>query len=164
MASHKTLAEFTRWWLDTRTFKPPMEGVSKPSSDIAGVVLYREGPYQVQLFIFQPNCQIPPHRHENVDSYEHYLCGDVYFHRDGKELLPREDFYVLPDGSAAPYFNKEKSCMTKVTHKDWHGAEIGSRGGSFLSIQKWLRGTPGLVELNWEGVPLDEHHGGTLGY
>lgn len=160
--SFDTLEEFTKWWLENKPFKAPFEGVSQPSNDISSVILYRDERFQVQLFIFQPHSKVTNHRHPNVNSYEHYLCGDVFFHKEGHEVLPREDFYALPDGTAAPLVNKEKSCITKVFKNRVHGATIGASGGSFFSIQEWLDGKPRLVEDDWIGEPMDEHHARNL--
>lgn len=157
-STEMTLEEFTRWWLGERPFRPPLGGVSQPSLLSSGVVIYRNGPFQVQLFIFHPGCRIPPHRHGSVDSYEHYLCGQVYFHKNGQELLPKEDFYENADGIAAPFVNTRRSCMVHVKPRDWHGAEVGELGGSFLSIQRWSTGECGLIEFDWEGSVLDSLH------
>lgn len=154
----KSLEDFAKWWFENRPIRPLFDAVSQPANGISGIVLYREGQFQVQLFIFQPNITITNHRHPNVDSYEHYLSGEVFFYKNGKELLPREDFYALSDGTAAPLLNKDKPCNTRVSPKDWHGADIGSRGGSFLSVQKWLDGKPSLVERDWIGEPLGGVH------
>lgn len=157
----ESLDQFKSWWMGTRAFRPPLDGVRFPSSTTAGIILYRFGEYQVQLFIFGPDMVIPAHRHPHVDSYEHYVSGQVYFHKGGKELLPRSAFYDK-DGVAAPLLNSGHRPEVRVGPQDWHGAQIGPLGGSFLSIQKW-NGPPGLVELDWVGEPLDDKHRADIG-
>src|SRR5262245_56163477 len=72
-----TLEEFLEWWMQTRPFKPPMECPINVDGSLYGVVLYRDGPFQVQLFIVAPGAEIPDHVHPNVDSYEVYFSGHV---------------------------------------------------------------------------------------
>lgn len=151
------LADFANWWLASRPFRPPVEGFSKPSVKSSGVVLFRQPPYQVQLFLFEPGTDIKMHRHAGVDSFEHYLTGEVYFVKNGVELLDRREFRNNADGISIAYFRPE-GCAIRVRPDDWHGAKIGPKGGGFLSIQKWLNGTPGRVEQIWEGEALDATH------
>jgi hypothetical protein len=154
------LEDFARWWLTTRPFRPPVDGFSKPSAGSSGVVLFRQAPYQVQLFLFEPGLDIPTHRHAGVDSFEHYVTGDVYFVLNGAEVADRSMFVDDAEGVAAIYFSDGNA--VRVGPEDWHSAQIGPRGGAFLSIQHWLNGTPGLVEQIWEGSPLDATHAAQL--
>ena len=64
------------------------------------MVLYRNGPFQVQLFTFQPNVLITPHRHGHIDTIVHYVTGEVFFFVNGKEILPRGDFATDANGLA----------------------------------------------------------------
>lgn len=127
------LEQFRDWWLTHRPINT-FEG-SKPCyhASIAGTVLYRQYPYQVQLFITPPNTVIEEHVHPNVDSFEVYINGDIMFTCNG---------YV---------FDKPKigESIRVKTHY-WHGGKTGPMGATFLSIQKWLNGTqPSSVANDW---------------
>ena len=73
------LAHFADWFLKSGGIKD----VDAPSDKntllfiegVHGITLYKKKPFQVQLFICQPNLNIPVHTHPNVDSYEVFLYG-----------------------------------------------------------------------------------------
>ena len=78
------LSNFANWYLTSGEIK----GIYTPSAKNAlvfidglyGISLYRKKPYQVELFICQPNLNIPEHTHPNVDSYEVFLYGMKFTH------------------------------------------------------------------------------------
>ena len=127
------LEGFKNWWLDCRIIDPPLDNSLVFVADTHGIVLYRQNEYQVELFIVKPNSEIKPHVHPNVDSFEVYLSGDITFMCNG---IIGEQHYL--------------GTTTRVTPNSWHGGTIGARGGSFLSIQKWLNGVkPTFVGDDW---------------
>ena len=127
------LEEFKNWWLNHRPINT-FEG-SKPDfhSSISSTILYRQHPYQVQLFIAPPHTVVDDHIHPNVDSFEVYLSGDIVFSHTGVS-------------EPNPVFG-----MTiRVRKNDWHGGRCGKMGGTFLSVQKWDDGTPqSSIGNNW---------------
>lgn len=127
------LEEFKTWWESTRIFNTPKESPLDCVGIIYGVVLYRQGPYQVQLFILPPNSVIEPHTHPNVDSFEVFIGGDIDFFL-GDELFNQN---TIGD-------------PIRVAPTAWHGGKFGPNGGCFLSIQKWLNGVaPTSVGHDW---------------
>ncbi len=125
MTTYDDLTAFKIWWEQNRFLNTPKEGPVVCDDAIYGVVLYRQAPYQVQLFIMPPNSFIEDHVHPNVDSYEVFIGGDIAFRCDGEEFIQDvlgASIRVLPDS--------------------WHGGKFGERGGCFLSIQKWLNDVP----------------------
>lgn len=127
------LEEFKNWWLNNRPINT-FEG-SKPCyhATIAGTVLYRQYPYQVQLFITPPNTVIEEHIHPNVDSYEVYLTGDIEFSCNGQVF-------------SSPKIGESIRVRTSY----WHGGKTGNMGATFLSIQKWLNNVqPSSVANDW---------------
>ena len=119
------LTSFLHFWLSFKPIRPPMENVLDFSGNLSGLVLYRSGQYQVQLFLLQPDAIIKPHIHPNVDSYEVAVCGDVAFEVNGF----RHEDRALWDA-------------IRVHPKDEHTAYIGPAGGAFISVQKWLNDVP----------------------
>ena len=127
------LAEFKEWWLSHRPINTPPDNALSHVAETHGVVLYRQTPYQVELFNVKPNSEIPEHIHPNVDSFEVYLGGDINFMCNGE------------------YHNQNTigGCI-RVHPNSTHGGHFGKRGGCFLSIQKWLNGVePKFVGDDW---------------
>ena len=127
------LTSFLNWWMKSRPINTPADNSVTQAGAIYGVVLYRQAPYQVQLFIMPPYSSIEDHVHPNVDSYEVYLGGDINFRID-KEMYEPQDL----------------GAHVRVRPDCWHGGLFGSNGGSFLSVQKWLNGkAPTSVGDDW---------------
>jgi quercetin dioxygenase-like cupin family protein len=127
------LAQFKDWWINARPINTPEVNALSHVAETHGVVLYRQGPYQVELFNVKPNSTIPLHIHPDVDSFEVFVGGDIEFICNGVS----EKQNVL-GGS------------TRVLPSSWHGGNFGKRGGCFISIQKWLNGVePKFVGDNW---------------
>ena len=125
-AQTDVLEEFLRWWLQNRVICPPLDNSLTHVKDTYGVVLYRQGPFQVELFNVKPNSEIVPHLHPNVDSFEVFLTGDIHFMCNGEWS----------------YEQKLGESITRVKPDSWHGGLFGERGGCFLSVQHWLNGVP----------------------
>jgi hypothetical protein len=147
------LTAFTQWWLANRVLAPPADDFFRRAGCGTAIVLYRQPPFQVQLFLVDPHGEVTDHNHPNVDSFEVYLTGDIYFRQNGELLLTEEMIRQHPVGSTI-----------RVPPTDVHGATIGPRGGAFLSIQHWLNGVvPTSVDLDWGGAALDSQHACDLG-
>ena len=141
------LDEFLKWWLQSRQFCPPTDASAR-ESNFSGVVLFRHGQYQVQLFLMDPNTYVADHTHPCVDSYEAYLSGDFVFRLDG-EAIKESDISDIGAPFGFPI------CVSVPCTKS-HGASIGPSGAAFLSIQKWADGTtPTSVEHDWAFVGTD---------
>jgi hypothetical protein len=130
------LNHFKDWWLSTRVINSPKEGALHYQKTSVGFVLFREGCYQVELFLMNPSATVIDHVHPNVDTFEVYLSGDTLFKLQGQ-----------------PAHNERKiGDSIRVAETTFHSADIGSAGGAFLSIQKWLNGVkPTSVTLDWAG-------------
>jgi len=133
------LEVFLYWWMNKKPINTPDESPTNFNGTLSGTVLYRQAPYQVQLFIVQPNSVIEPHIHPNVDSYEVFVGGDIIFTCDGVEHKKPAD-----------YKQHALDMNLRVKPNSWHGGIFGERGGCFLSVQKWLNGViPTSVGDDW---------------
>lgn len=133
------LENFLQWWMENRNIQVDFEDLNRLVFDdqLSGVVLYRQPPYQVQLFLVPPNCEIDDHTHPNVDSYEVYVNGDVDFRVNG-EISSEHVIRIHPTTS--------------------HGGSFGERGGCFISVQKWLNDvTPSSVGADWKDKEGNVH-------
>jgi len=127
------LENFKDWWLSNRVINTPMDMALSHVAETHGVVLYRQAPYQVELFNVRPNSEIAAHIHPNVDSFEVFLSGDINFMCD--------DVW---------YEQKHLGSFIRVPPSSFHGGLFGQRGGCFLSIQKWLNNVePKFVGDDW---------------
>lgn len=127
-----TLEQFVDYWLEHKPLTPSVEGLNFVK-DTHGVTLFRQYPFQVELFIVKPYSEIVPHVHPDVDSYEVWVSGDIDFMRKNKW-----------------YYHPHKNPKIRVKHNNIHGAKTNKIGGSFLSIQKWLNGVqPKFIGDNW---------------
>lgn len=122
--------------------------------DVTGVLLFRDGDFQVQMFIVPPDYIIPAHTHPNVDSCEVYVGGQIKFSLNGQFVCDGERDGILPDGTSVLRGN-----VTRVRPGDRHGGVFGPAGGVFLSCQHWLNGiAPHCVAADYTGPVMGSHH------
>lgn len=146
---YTTIEEFKDFWLENKPFSMTPDVYSRVAGN-TGAVLFRDGQFQVQLFLGDPNTEITDHIHPNVDSFEVYLGGDFKFRIHGN--------YLTQDEILAQQF------IQRVKPNDWHGGSVGPNGGAFISIQYWLNDIkPTSVHHDWGGTPLDFKHSLILG-
>jgi hypothetical protein len=121
---------------------------------VVGTCLYRDGPWQVEMFTYPASAsggEIVDHRHPNVDSVEVHVVGDIYFRVNGRQIATRQQYEMTDERGRQLAAGQS----LRIKPRDWHGATIGPRGGTFLSLQHWLNGVePSSVGLDWEGSPL----------
>lgn len=138
---------FLEWWWNTGTsIDVPFDDSVYADGRVNGTVLFRQPPYQVQMFVFAPDSVIPEHIHPNVDSFEVYLSGDIVFSVEGSEVTPSFlSQRAGKDGRHVLYGH------TIRIHPDtWHSGVTGPKGGVFLSVQKWLNGvSPEFIGHDW---------------
>ena len=148
------LAHFADWFLKSGGIKD----VDAPSDKntllfiegVHGITLYKKKPFQVQLFICQPNLNIPVHTHPNVDSYEVFLYG-MSFKKCG---VAQEE--SLEKVNAQPISAHQ---AIRVRPTDSHGGVASEYGGAFISIQHWLNDyEPTHVSNNWHGKSMGTEH------
>jgi hypothetical protein len=149
--SFRSLITFYTWFKEQPLLKLPIQtnGGTKYDFDgmiIHGMVLCRLPPYQVELFMGYGPGLVPSHRHPHVDSFEVAISGDVRFVVEGKVKLTDSMLAAADDGSMIAL-----GAMVRVRPNAWHGATVGDKGGSFLSIQHWLESVPPTsVAHDWE--------------
>lgn len=133
------LAVFKDWWMAIRPINTPKDNSLTHVAETHGVTLFRQDPYQVELFNVKPNSEIPPHVHPNVDSFEVFVSGDISFMCDGTW-----------------YDQDSFGSFIRVLPTSIHAGRFGERGGCFLSIQKWINGVkPKFVGDDWDD---EQHH------
>ena len=130
----------------------PFDGIRKVDR-FSGLTLHRSGPYQVQLWIGEPNANVPEHRHPNVDTIQIYLSGQIYLRVNGVPVTAPDRVGVLPDGRC-----NLNGAFTRIRPEDIHSFTLGPAGGSWMTVEKWLDGNPTSTELDWEGEAIGSEH------
>ena len=127
------LQTFKDWWWEKRPFSVPGENILSHVADTHGIVLFRDGQYQVELFNVKPNSEIPSHNHPNVDSFEVFVGGDITFTCDDNTFT-----------------NLKLGDSIRILPSSQHGGKFGKRGGCFISVQAWLNNiNPKFVGDDW---------------
>jgi hypothetical protein len=147
------LKEFKNWFLKNNTIQVPYDNPLMFIDGIAGITLYKKKPYQVQLFICEPNTQITEHSHPNIDSYEMFLYGMEFSHK-GKIIIDKKMSMLRKKN-----IPRLANVTLRIKPNDIHGALSSNKGGSFISIQKWINDlNPTHVSKDWHGKPLGNKH------
>jgi len=134
--------DFAHWWLTHKPIQCPGGAISRIGK-ISGITLYRNGQFQVQMFIGEPLSSAPKHSHPNIDSVEVVLSGELILDEAGTAIKPGDVVPVAPG--------------------EFHVARAPKEGVCFLSIQKWLNGVnPTSVVDDWDGKPIDDNHAEAL--
>ena len=150
------LENFKIWYLSkqpTINFCVPFSNPLMFIDGISGLTLYRENNFQVQLFICEPNINIPEHTHPNIDSFELFLYGMKFTH-SGKTIIDSD--MALKEKNKIPFCSYQ---TIRVKPNDWHGGVSSKNGGAFISIQHWLNDTkPTHVSDDWQGEVVGKKH------
>jgi hypothetical protein len=150
------LSGFLEWVLNDlpSIWATPKENSVWRVGDVTSTLLYRQPPYQVQLFSVPEGTIIPEHTHPNVDSYEVYLGGNIKFSYEGAYVHTEEELEQDESGLC-----KARGNFIRVKPNAKHGGVFGAGGGVFLSVQKWLNGVePHCVASDYVGVCMNKEH------
>lgn len=150
-----TLDEFLANWLAKSSINAPIQACQWVNGN-AGVTLYRDERFQVQLWIFPPRARVTDHRHPGMDIWLVRVAGKLRFRLHGA-------YVPLSDADRMEWGGMKTWCL-HVPPGAMHGADIGESGASFLTVAERVDGrVPESVHLIWDGPPLDEEHGRILG-
>lgn len=138
----QTVEEFAAWYKEAGyPIRPPI-GEKVYVTDISySYVLYREGQFQVELYLVAPNTASPDHSHPGVENIVLVWGGDIG-HTAASISTP-------PFGVQAP----------TIRDGDEHALHAGAKGCAVLSIEKWADELkPTSVSINWKGDPCGSTH------
>jgi len=125
----------------------PRDNAIRNFGNIISFVIYRESPYQVELFIVPTApSSFTEHTHPNVDVIEFGLTGKVLLSINGEPICTEA---TLDDWQCILI----NTVPIHIAPTDVHSGK-GITPYAFLSLQHWLNGvTPTSVGLNWNGEP-----------
>ena len=138
-----TVEEFAAWYKQNKyPIRPPFEDPIYVTDISYSYVLFREGQFQVELYLVRPNTASPEHSHPGVDNIVLLWGGDIGSSAD--TIVPAMlgiHGQIIKNGST-------------------HALHAGKKGCAVLSIEKWAEGMkPSSVSINWVGDPCgDVHH------
>jgi len=150
-----SVKEFMEWWVKEKIIRPPfLDGIF--FTDIAAsIVLFRNGPFQVEMYISKPDTESPYHSHPGVDSLLMYLTGNLVFGKDNQQI-DLSEFQRPRDNEPDVHFLLGKFDILEPNQL--HNLKTMSEGGAFFSFEKWNDRIPNSVTVNWEGEPSGSLH------
>lgn len=153
------LAAYADWFMQNNPRMPacPWNGITRTGA-FSGIVLHRSGQFQTQLWLADPNCEIPDHKHPDVDVIHVHIAGNIEFLVNGKSttLAPAgEPSFKTEDNNV---MHPSYGAFARVKPGDTHGAIVTETGGAFITFQHWIKGQPESVERNWDGPSLGKDH------
>lgn len=126
--------EFGEWWMSAKM--PMMIPVDQEvflSDDATAICLFRQGRFQVELYLIHPTPQVPVHEHPGVE---------VIKVRTGNQHGPRFS-PTLYDGQS---------------HGSGMKLEAEVRGFPLLAIQHWKTKDPTTIASMWKGKTAGPMH------
>jgi len=140
LAAKDPLRKFAHWYIKSLVSKNylPVNTIYNNVNIVSncyGVTLFRNPPFQVQLWLCKSNEISPDHNHPDVDSYEVDFGGDIIFSKNGKTIKDRPEELKDLKSSAWGWF-------MRINAEDKHEAIINRVNSSFLSIQYWKNNIP----------------------
>jgi len=150
-----TVEEFRDWYMGNgMPIRPPFKNPVFATDNAMSLCLFREGRFQVEMYISEPNSTSPPHTHPGVESAFVYLAGNIQFNLEGRDNPDVQQWQVAsPDGYHS-LLGKTVSSPDGIPH--WLG--IGPEGGAFLSFEYWKDQDPVSVTVNWNGDSVGKEH------
>ncbi len=125
----KDVVEFTNWWNKAgMPILPPVNSEVFVTDDATAFCLFRNGQFQVELYLIHPNPMFDNHEHPGVEIIQMNTTGSYGSFSE-----------ILRDG-------------------DSHGNLLASRsqqkGLSLLTFEHWLKDEPSTAAAAWKGLTV----------
>ena len=157
----QTVEEFRDWYCQKGfPLRPPFKNPVFYTDNAMSLCLFREGQFQVELYVTQPHSTSPKHTHPGVESAFVYLTGNIQFNLEGRENPDVSQWQYAKENGTHALLGKTVSSPDGIPH--W--LSIGPEGGAFLSFEYWKDKEPVSVTTNWEGDAVGEEHAKVLGW
>lgn len=152
-----TLEEFVNWYkAEGFPIRPPFEDPIYITEMSYSFVLYREGQYQVELYLIKPDSESPDHKHPHVENIIMVWGGDANTRVDG---VLKEYPAWLNDKAENGTHKLFGMTGEKLTDEQTHAVITGQKGAALLSLEKWADHIPPTsVTINWMGDPVGPSH------
>jgi len=155
MKPYNTVQEFAQWWFSKGApIRPPFKDPIFFTEMTGSLCIYREGQYQIELYLVKPNMECPFHAHPGVDSYFVYLTGHLQFgNADGTFTDTSEGQIEGAEGT-----HRLLGAAVAAINGENHAVRTHAPGASYLSFEKWNERLPDSVAVNWVGETVGEQH------
>jgi hypothetical protein len=155
------LEEFANWYKEKGfPIRPPFEDPIYITDISYSYVLFREGQYQVELYLIKPDSETPDHSHPGIENIIMVWGGDLHTRINGVFMDYPKEFNARSSSGASTLFGM---CGDKLTDKQTHAVITGAKGGALLSIEKWPeRVKPTSVTVRWDGDTVGLAHNKTI--
>jgi len=156
MSKWNTIEEFAQWYKENNyPIRPPFGEPIRITDISYSMVLYREGQYQVELYLLKPNSETPPHSHPGVESIGICWTGGLSIEQGGEFFDSAPYDFKAPDGTSTLFGAMGAILPSGASHSLF----TKENGGAMLTLEKWPDGiTPTSATVNWAGDPVDEGH------
>ena len=154
-----TVEEFRDWYIANGSpLRPPFRQPVFHTDNAMSLCMFREGRFQVEMYLTKPGSTTPPHTHAGVDSAFVYLAGNIQFYLEGRDN-PDVQQWQKPNKNGNHFL-----LGTTVDSPDMtpHWLNIGPEGGAFLSFEYWKNEDPVSVTVNWQGQTVGTEHDKTI--
>lgn len=127
------VSAFARWWHEASTpIWPPSDAEIFCTDDATAFCLYRNGRFQVEVYLIQAHPKLDLHAHPGVDVIQAPLSSNP--------------------NAAEPVLHSGK----------FHGDNIkkyfAAKGGALLTFQHWLDHEPSTASAAWQGATVGPIH------
>ena len=154
-----TVEEFRDWYMSNgMPLRPPFKNPVFHTDNAMSLCMFRQGQFQVELYLTEPYSTSPKHTHPGVDSAFVYLAGNIQFNLEGRENPDVQQWQKPSPEGYHMLLGKTVSSPDGIPH--W--LKIGPEGGAFLSFEHWKDRDPVSVTVNWEGETVGSEHDKTI--
>ena len=147
----KTVEDFAAWYKTNRfPIRPPFEDPIYVTDISYSYVLFREGQFQVELYLVKPNTFSPEHCHPGVENIVMVWGGDIG--TNPTDIVGGEP---TQNGTSSLFGARSQVIKNDATH----ALHAGEKGCAVISIEKWPEGvTPTSVSIRWRGDTCGDVH------
>ena len=153
----ETIDEFTEWYQQSNyPIRPPTTDPIYVTDHSLSSIVFREGRFQVELYMLAPNWETPTHGHPGVEHRVIYLNGDLNSTKNYEPLADSTDISDLAreDGCNVAFGSTQSFCAD-----DWHAVKIGPKGALIAITQKWDIGLEMTSQsVHYVGPPIGPLH------
>lgn len=156
-----SLEAFTEWYVAAGCpFRPPADAQVLCSEYSFNTTIFRQGQYQVELYLIRPDTVTPEHSHP-FDQQTIFLSGQLWGTRQGTDGIIGHSGNVERRHRHNPNLaHPDSHNIGAVLPTDhWHKLSVGPEGATILVAEHWAAGrTPTSAIIEWAGPSLGPDH------
>lgn len=150
-----SVEEFMNAWVKGgRPMRPPFKNAIHATEIAYSVCLFREGQYQVEMYIMKPNVETPMHSHPNVSQITVYLTGNCDFSREEGVFNSTAEYQKEKENGTHFLLGKAMETLNNTEH----AIRTHKEGGAFLVFEHWHDKEPTSVASEWKGKTVGKEH------